>query len=157
MGLQSKGHGIFWVNGKVPWRLWSLPPQQPLQLIQRGCCSLTSLTRAHILKTTHTHTLCCYSVAKSYPTLCNSIDCSMPGSSVLHYLLEFAQTHVHWVNDAIQPSHPLLPPLSFCPQSLPASGFFPMSRLFASGGQRIGTSASASVLPMNIQGWFPLG
>ena len=43
---------------------------------------------------------------------------------------------------------------SFCPQSFPASGSFPMSRLFASGGQSIGASTSASVLPMNIQGWF---
>ena len=46
---------------------------------------------------------------------------------------------------------------SFCPQSFPASGSFPMSQLFASGGQSIRTSASASVLPMDIQGWFPLG
>ena len=46
---------------------------------------------------------------------------------------------------------------SSCPQSFPASGFFPMSQLFASGGQSIGASALASVLPMNIQGWFPLG
>jgi len=47
-------------------------------------------------------------------------------------------------------------PLSFCLQSLPASGSFPMSPLFASGGQSIGASASVSLLPMNIQGWFPL-
>jgi len=46
---------------------------------------------------------------------------------------------------------------SFCFQSFPASGSFPMSQLFTSGGQSIGTSASASVLPMNIQDWFPLG
>ena len=65
---------------------------------------------------------------------------------VLHYLLEFAQTHVHWVDDAIQPS-----------QSFPASGSFLMSQLFTSGGQSIGASASTSVLPMNIQGWSPLG
>ena len=44
--------------------------------------------------------------------LCNSMDCSMPGFPVLHYLPEFAQTHVHWVSDAIQPSHPLLSPSS---------------------------------------------
>ena len=44
-----------------------------------------------------------------------------------------------------------------CPQSFPASGSFPMSRLFASGGQSIGVSGSASVLPVNIQDWFPLG
>ena len=48
-------------------------------------------------------------------------------------------------------------PFSFCFQSFPASGSFPMSRLFASDGQSIGASASASALPMNIQGWFPLG
>ena len=48
-------------------------------------------------------------------------------------------------------------PFSSCLQSLPASGSFPMSRLFTSGGQSIGVSASASGLPMNIQGWFPLG
>ena len=48
-------------------------------------------------------------------------------------------------------------PFSSCPQSFPASGFFPMSQLFTTGGQGIGASASASVLPMSIQGWFPLG
>ena len=48
-------------------------------------------------------------------------------------------------------------PFSSCPQSLPASGFFPKSQLFASGGQRVGVSASASLLPMNVQGWLPLG
>ena len=52
---------------------------------------------------------CCCSVTKSCPTLCDSMDCSMPGFPV-HCLPELAQTHVHWVNDTIQPSHPLLPP-----------------------------------------------
>ena len=52
---------------------------------------------------------CCCSVTQSCPTLCDSVDCSMPDFRVLHYLPEFVQTHVHWVNDAIQPSHPLLP------------------------------------------------
>ena len=85
------------------------------------------------------------------------MDCSMPGSPVLHYLPEFAQIRVHWVGDAIQPSHPLSSPSPLCPQSFPVSGSFPVSQLFASGGQSMGASASASVLPMNIQGWFPLG
>ena len=49
-----------------------------------------------------------YSVTQSRPTLCNPMNCSTPGFSVLHHLPEFAQTHVHWVSDAIQPSHPLL-------------------------------------------------
>ena len=48
-------------------------------------------------------------------------------------------------------------PFTSCPQSFPASGSFPMSQLFASGGQSVGVSASASVLPVNIQDWFPLG
>ena len=48
-------------------------------------------------------------------------------------------------------------PFFSCPQSFPASGSFPMSRLLTSGGQRFGASASASVPPMNVQGWFPLG
>jgi len=57
------------------------------------------------------HWILCYcSLAKSCPTLCDPMDCSTPGFPVLHYLPEFAQTHAHWVGDAIQPPHPLLPP-----------------------------------------------
>ena len=52
------------------------------------------------------------SVSQSSLTLCNPMDCSMPGFSVHHHLLELAQTHVHWVSDAVQPSHPLLSPSS---------------------------------------------
>ena len=52
----------------------------------------------------------CHSVAKSCPTHFDPMNCSMPGFPVLHYLPQFAQTHVHWFSDAIQPSHPLLPP-----------------------------------------------
>ena len=78
---------------------------------------------------------------------------STPGLPVHHQLLEFTQTHVHWVSDAIQPSSVV--PFSSCPQSLPASGSFPMSQLFAWGGQSIGVSASVSVLPMNTQDWSP--
>jgi len=77
------------------------------------------------------------------------MDCSTEGFLVLHYLLEFAQTHVHWVNNAIQPCQPVLSPFFSCPQSFPTSGSFPISWLFTSGGQSIG--ASASVLPINIQ------
>ena len=53
---------------------------------------------------------CCCSVAKSCLTLCDLMNCSMPGFPVPHHLLEFAQTHSHWVGDAIQPSHPLSSP-----------------------------------------------
>ena len=96
---------------------------------------------------------CCCSVTKAEFNSLWPLDCSMPGSPVLHYLLEFAQCHAHRVSDAIPPSCPLAP-FSSCPQSFPAAGSFPMSWLFTSGGQNI--AASASVLPMNIQGWFPL-
>ena len=51
-----------------------------------------------------------YSVTKSCLTFCNPMDCSTPGFPVLHYLLQFAQTHAHWLGDAIQPSYPLSPP-----------------------------------------------
>ena len=61
--------------------------------------------------------------------------------------------------ESVMPSNHLIlsRPLLLLPQSFPASGSFPMSQFFASGGQGIGVSASASVLPMNIQDWFPLG
>ena len=96
------------------------------------------------------------SVAQSSLTLRNHKNCSTPGLPVHHQLPEFTQTHVHWVGDAIQPSHPLSSPFPPNLQSFPASGSFQMDQLFASGGQSVGVSAS-SVLPMNIQDWFPLG
>ena len=77
----------------------------------------------------------CCPVTKLCLILCNPMDYSMPGSPVLHGLLEFAQTHIHWVSDAIQPFHPLSIPFSSCLQSFPASGSFPMRGLFTSGGQ----------------------
>ena len=98
--------------------------------------------------------VCVSSVTQSHLILCNRMDCSLPGFPVHHQLLELAQTHVHWVDDTIQSSHPVTP-FSSCLQSFPASGFSPVGWLFTSGGQSIG--ALASVLPMNIQNWFPLG
>ena len=84
------------------------------------------------------------------------IDCNMPGFSAHHQLLEFIQTYVHWV--VMSYNHIILwRPLLLLPSIFPASGPFPMSQFFASGGQIIGVSASASVSPMNIQDWFPLG
>ena len=97
------------------------------------------------------------SVAQSCPTLGDPMGCSTPGS-VHHQLLEPAQTHVHRVSDAIQPSHSLSspsPPTFNLSQH--QSGSFPMSQFFASDGQTIGVSASAPVLPMKTQDWFPLG
>ena len=90
---------------------------------------------------------CCCSVAQLCPTLCVPMDCSTSGLPVLHYLPKFAQIHVH---PAISSSDALF---SFCPQSLPASGTCPMSQQFASDDQKTGASASASDVPVNIQGW----
>ena len=93
---------------------------------------------------------------QSCPTLCDPMDCSMPGLPVRHQLPEFIQIHVHWV--AMPSNHLILCwPFSSHLQSFPASGAFQISQLYPSGYQSIGVSASASVLPMNIQDWFPLG
>ena len=84
------------------------------------------------------------------------MDCSTPGFPVLHCLLEFAQNSCplsQWCYLTISSSAAPF----FCLQSFPASGSFPMSQLFTSGGLSTGASASASVLPKNIQGWFPSG
>ena len=95
----------------------------------------------------------CCSLAKSCPTLCDPMGCSTPGFPVLYCLPEFAQTHVHWVSDAIQPSHPLS--LSSCLAPCQRQSL-PVSRLFASGSQSTRALVSTSDLPMNIQDWFPI-
>ena len=99
------------------------------------------------------------SVAQLSPTLCDPKDCSTPGLPIHHQLLEFTQhpdsrPSSQWCHPAISSS---VVPFSSCLQSFPASGSFQMSQLFTLGAQSIGVSASESVLPMNIQGWFPLG
>ena len=96
----------------------------------------------------------CCSVAKLCLTLFDPMDCSMPGLPVLHHLQSLLKL---MSIESVMPSNHLIlcHPFSFCPQSFPASESFPMSR--PSGGQCIGASASAFVLPMNIQSWFPSG
>ena len=97
------------------------------------------------------------SVAQSYLTLCDPVDCSTPGLPVNHQVQEFTQTHVHWVSDAIQPSHPLSSP------SLPTfnlsqhQGLFQWVSSSYQVAKSIRVSASSSVLPMNTQDWSPLG
>ena len=166
-------HGTFWNCHNMlccssPW-LWA---PTVLGLLCRSCCLIAQLC----------------------PTLCNSMDWGMPSSSVLYYLPEFTQIHVHWVQFSSvaqsrltrrphEPQHtrPRCPsptpgvypnscplrwwchltisssvvPFSSYLQSFPISGSFQMSQLFGSGGQNIGVPASTSVLPMNIQDWFP--
>ena len=89
--------------------------------------------------------------------LCDPMDCNLPGFPILHYLPHFAQTHVplsQWCHPTISSS---VTQFSFCLLFFPAPGSFLMSWLFASGNKSVGALASASVLPVNIQGWFSLG
>ena len=86
--------------------------------------------------------------------LCDSMDYSMSGIPVLSTRVCWNWCPLGWWYHPTIPSSATL--FSSCPQSFPPSGSLPMSWLFASNGQSIGASASASVLPMNIQGWFPL-
>ena len=88
--------------------------------------------------------------------LCDPMNRRTPGLPVHHQLLEFTQTHVHRLGDAFQPFHPLSSPSPPAPNPSQHQSF-PVSQLFAWGGQTIGVSASASVLPMNSQDWSPLG
>ena len=96
------------------------------------------------------------SVAQSCPTVCDTMNRSIPGLPVHHQLPEFTQIHAHRVSDAIQPSHPLSSPSPSAPNPSQHQESFPMSQLFAWGGQSTGVSALASFLPKNTQGRSPL-
>ena len=95
------------------------------------------------------------SVTQSCTTLWDPMDCSTRGFPILHHSPEFLKL---MSIESVMPSNHLIlcRPFSSCLQSFPASGSFPVSQLFTSGGQSIGAWASALVLPMNVQGWFPL-
>ena len=89
--------------------------------------------------------------------LCDPVDCSMPGLPVHHQLPGVYSNSCplsQWCYPTISSSGI---PFSFCPQSFPTSRSSPRSQLFTSNGQIIGALASALVLPMNSQSWFPLG
>ena len=111
-----------------------------------SCCCQNLATTVFLL-------LFSYSLMSSSLQLHGLQHARLPSPS---YLSGFAQIHVHWVDDAIQPSHPLLPP---SPPALNLSqhqGSCPISQLFPSGGQSIRASASVLVISMDIHGWFPL-
>ena len=98
---------------------------------------------------------CCCSATQLCLTLCHPMVCSTPDLPVSHHLPKFAQVQVHCIGYAIQPSHPLMP-LSPSALILSQHQDFPMRELFALDDQYTGVSASASVLPKSIQGWFSL-
>ena len=100
---------------------------------------------------------CCCSILKSCPTLCDPHGlwhASLPCPSLSPRVCSNSCPFSWWCHPIILSS---VAPVSSCPQSFPASGSVPMSWLFTSGGQSTGVSASASVLPVSIQDWFPLG
>ena len=113
------------------------------------CCTIVTNTTLKI------NYCCCCSVTKLSPILCDPMDWSTPGFPVLQHPRTCSNSCQlsRWCHPTIMLCHPLL----LCPPSFPATGSFPMNWLFASGGQSLRASASATVLPMNIQGWFPLG
>ena len=129
-------HGIFLSSFKLSIYLclwvWSA------FLIDRICC-------------------CCCLVTQSCPALWDPRDCSMPGFPILHYLPEFSQIHVYLEGDVIQPSHLLSPPF---PPALNLSqylGLFPWACSLHQVAKVLDLQPQKSVLPMNIQDWFPLG
>ena len=97
---------------------------------------------------------CCCSAVQSCLTVCNCMDCSMPGFSVSPSPGVCSNSYwwSQWCHPTISSS---VVPFSSCLLSFPASGSFPTSQFFTSCGQSIGASPSALVLPMSIQGWFP--
>ena len=100
--------------------------------------------------------ICHCLVTQSCPTLCNPMDCDTPGFPVLR--ISWSLLRLMSIDSVMSSNHLILCRLLLLlPQSFLASGSFPVSQFFASGGHSIGASASASVLPVNTQGWFPLG
>ena len=151
-GITFEGHSCIRVEICMWMDVYISEDTKPLKLIS-----------GFLFKSPHPHCVCmCVCVyvcvylwvVKSLTlALCSPMDCSTTGilsPGVCSNSCPLSQ----WCHLTISTS---VVPFSSCSQSFPASGSFPMSWLFASGGQSIGTSASASVLPVTIQGWFPLG
>ena len=146
-------------RGGLLWPVYSLSKTLAFALLrfvlEGQICLLLQVSRLPIFAfLSHMKKVQFSSVAQSCPTLCNPINCSTPGLPVHHQLLDFTQTQVRWVGDAIQPSHPVIPLLLstsiFC-----SIGIFSNESVLYIRWPAFGVSASASVLPMNIQDLFP--
>ena len=139
------------------WFRQSVFPLTTKQILGKEVLGFTLFSITVVRNQSELEICCCCSVAQSWPTLCNPMECSTPGFPVFHYLTRVCSNACplsRWCHPVISSS---VVPFSSCLQSFPESGSFPVVWLFASGGQSIGASASVSVLLMNIQGWFPLG
>ena len=149
MTFETRSHNALWFPPYSPCRITLSGSQLPHckdthAALWRGPCEEDLSPAAH----SQVSAVQFSSVAQSCPTLCNPMNRSTPGLPVYHQLPELAQTHVHRVGDAIQPSHPLSSP---SPPTFNLSQNQGLSQFFASGGQSVGALASASILPMNIQ------
>ena len=119
------------------------------------CYSSSGAWSSPLISLSSTFFFCCCSVTQSCPTLCNSMDYSIPGFPVLHYLLEFAQTRVHWV----MPSNHVI----LCHPFLLLLSIFPSIRVFSNESAlcirwpKYWSFSFSISLPVNIQDWFPLG
>ena len=146
-----KGKEGWRMKRTIFWEIWS---------IEKDLLSPTSwLSRVYLdfLQFVRFWRGCCSSsVIQLCLTLCDSTGCSTPGFLVLHYLWVCSNPCLlsQWCHPTISSSYA---PFFSCPQYFPASTSFPVNWLFTSGSQSIGASASAPVLPKNIQDWFPLG
>ena len=112
LNLRHVFFGWLWIGGLLIWCIrkgWALSrPWEWLWFLSYK--KQNELRSSILLKAVHTTGAGCCSVSQSCQTLCDPMDHSTPGSPVLRYLPEFTQTHIHWVDDAIQPSHPLSSP-----------------------------------------------
>ena len=148
------GHGIPQARILEPVAIpFSRGSSQPGARIHVSCVSRWILplwaTREAQLTT---YSCCCHLVAQSCLTLCDPVDWDTPGFPIFHHLLVLAQTHVHWISDAIQPCHLLSPtPSSSCLQSFSASGSFPGSQFFASGAKVLALPHQSFQWPSQIQ------
>ena len=153
--LRSKDLETFYKKylGRLDFSSWL--PKSVVEITGLLCFTWTPPCKTWLRVLDPSESVHCCSIAKPCPTLCDPMDCSMPG---LPYPLPSPGVCPsscplnQWCHPTISSSVALF----FCPQSFPASGSFPMSQLFTSGGQSIGASPSVSVLPMNSQDWFPL-
>ena len=105
--IKGNRHMLSWVSCHSDWFASSEVFQK--KVLDAGSSHHTTLLLTSALSVCCSQSCCCSST-QSCPTLCDPMDCSKPGFNVFHHLLELVQTHVHWVSDAIQPSHPLLSP-----------------------------------------------
>ena len=124
-----------------------------MELLSKSVKLLYSKMKSHPVFTSWTQSVQFSSVTQTCPTLWNPMDSSTLVLAVHHQLLEFTQTHVHWVSDASQPSHPLTSP---SPPAFNPSQYQGLFKWVSPSHQLAKVSASASVLPVNIKEWFPL-